>query len=202
MPDFCTCGAELPPDALFCHKCGKPQREITVEEPAAPITDAGPVPASPPFVTEAAQPEKEIKFHGGLAVRVAAPVAIGATLLSFLPYINWIAAGFFAVFFYKRRTGQPLAWQWGVRIGWTTGLLMFVLLALMLAGSLALINAAGGIESVQAQLRNTLDPNVLQVLKTLESRPEMIKLLIQLFLMVNVFSMAGGALGARLAGRR
>jgi len=28
MPDNCTCGAELPPDSLFCHKCGKPQREI------------------------------------------------------------------------------------------------------------------------------------------------------------------------------
>ena len=33
MADFCTCGAELPPDALFCHKCGKPQREIVEPEP-------------------------------------------------------------------------------------------------------------------------------------------------------------------------
>ena len=23
--EFCTCGAQLPPDARFCHKCGKPQ---------------------------------------------------------------------------------------------------------------------------------------------------------------------------------
>ena len=36
MPEFCTCGAELPPDSRFCHKCGKPQREeIAVEEPQA-----------------------------------------------------------------------------------------------------------------------------------------------------------------------
>ena len=37
MPEFCSCGSELPPDALFCHKCGKPQRElqeVAVEAPA------------------------------------------------------------------------------------------------------------------------------------------------------------------------
>ena len=32
MPEFCTCGAELPPDARFCHRCGKPQREETALE--------------------------------------------------------------------------------------------------------------------------------------------------------------------------
>ena len=25
VPEYCTCGAQLPPDARFCHKCGKPQ---------------------------------------------------------------------------------------------------------------------------------------------------------------------------------
>ena len=34
MPDFCTCGAELPPDARFCHRCGKPQREEVIPETA------------------------------------------------------------------------------------------------------------------------------------------------------------------------
>ena len=33
MPDFCTCGAQLPPDSLFCHKCGKPQRDVIEPEP-------------------------------------------------------------------------------------------------------------------------------------------------------------------------
>ncbi len=33
MPDFCTCGAQLPLDALFCHKCGKPQRDVIEPEP-------------------------------------------------------------------------------------------------------------------------------------------------------------------------
>ena len=34
MPEFCSCGAQLPPDALFCHKCGKPQRDIVEPDPA------------------------------------------------------------------------------------------------------------------------------------------------------------------------
>jgi len=33
MSEFCSCGAQLPPDALFCHKCGKPQRELVAPEP-------------------------------------------------------------------------------------------------------------------------------------------------------------------------
>src|ERR1017187_9471093 len=33
MPEFCTCGAQLPPDSLFCHKCGKPQRDVMACKP-------------------------------------------------------------------------------------------------------------------------------------------------------------------------
>ncbi len=42
MPDFCTCGAQLPPDALFCHKCGKPQREIAPVAAEAPAPELSP----------------------------------------------------------------------------------------------------------------------------------------------------------------
>jgi predicted amidophosphoribosyltransferase len=42
MPEFCTCGAELPPDARFCHRCGKPQREEIEPETVAPIPPGTP----------------------------------------------------------------------------------------------------------------------------------------------------------------
>ena len=62
---FCTCGAQLPPDALFCHKCGKLQRDepLPVPEELAP----------PPFAVVAAEPAPppEIGFHNSQAVRVA-----------------------------------------------------------------------------------------------------------------------------------
>ena len=46
MPETCTCGAQLPPDSLFCHKCGKPQREIAEPEVLTPVILA-PVTAAP-----------------------------------------------------------------------------------------------------------------------------------------------------------
>src|SRR4051794_8860906 len=125
MPDFCTCGAQLAPDSLFCHKCGKPQREVAEPEivtqpiPPPPLPEAPPSPASLP-----------LNFHNPVAVRVAATVALIATLLSWIPALNiilWLAAGFFAVYLYRRRTGVFLNVRAGVRLGWITGVLMFVI---------------------------------------------------------------------------
>src|ERR1035438_9100199 len=123
MAEYCTCGARLPPDALFCHKCGKPQRELLTPEieaniyPAAVVTDVPP-PSAPP------RPEPlPLNFHNPIAVRIAALVALSGTALFFLPYLNWFAAGFFAVFFYRRRTGRPLNLESGVRMGWMTGVI-------------------------------------------------------------------------------
>src|SRR3954453_656053 len=159
MPEFCTCGAQLPDDALFCHKCGKAQRDIVEPEPmprpAAEIT--------PPVVT---RPEAAaLNFHNPVAIRIALAAAAIATLLSFVPCLNWLAAGFFAVFFYRRRTGHILNMESGVRMGWMTGVIMFGIMALLLTFSLVFFQAAGGVAAVQAQLKNAVDPRVFEVLK-------------------------------------
>src|SRR5258708_21315931 len=66
MPDFCSCGAQLPEDARFCHKCGKPQREeIVVEPPPAP-----PAAAAPPAPGDAAAWPRAPSFRHPLAWRV------------------------------------------------------------------------------------------------------------------------------------
>ena len=71
MPEFCTCGAQLPPDALFCHKCGKPQRDIVTPEiepntyPAAVEASVAPPPPAPRL-----QP-LPLNFHNPIAVRIA-----------------------------------------------------------------------------------------------------------------------------------
>src|ERR1051325_2638741 len=102
MPDVCTCGAQLPPDSLFCHRCGKPQRDIVEPE----IVTAPPVVAPPVAPAPHTAP---VNFRNTAAVRVALLVAMSATALGFvLPFLNWLAAGFFAVFFYCRKTGYEL----------------------------------------------------------------------------------------------
>src|ERR1039458_7180113 len=107
MPEFCTCGAQLPPESLFCHKCGKPQRAI-VEPGVDPEAEPVAVVAEPVAVVAQALP---LDFHNPVAVRIGGTVALVATLLSWIPALNlflWLAAGFFAVIFYRRRTGALL----------------------------------------------------------------------------------------------
>src|SRR5690349_14738658 len=110
MSETCTCGAKLPPDALFCHKCGKPQRNVSPVDPDPPIAEAPllrpvPPPQAPPLT-----------FHNPVALRIAVVVGLVATCLFFLPYLNWLAAGYFAVFFYRRRTGQVLSVGLGLKM--------------------------------------------------------------------------------------
>ena len=196
MAEFCTCGAQLPPDALFCHKCGKPQKEIVVPETVAPVE--GPV--APPQVAFR-RDALPLNFHNGVAIRISLLVAAVATLLSFLPYLNWLGAGFFAVFFYRRRTGSFLNMESGVRLGWMTGVLMFGIMACILATSVLFLRSPSGMAMFQAEFKNALDPKVQEAVKLLQSGPEVAKLLAQLFVFTTLLSMAGGALGAKMVGR-
>jgi hypothetical protein len=198
MPDFCSCGAQLPPDALFCHKCGKPQREIVVPE-TMPRVDTETAPPAV-FVAPPAQ-TKPLNFHNPVAIRIALAAAGVATLMSFLPYLNWMAAGFFAVFFYRRRTGDHLNMESGVRMGWMTGVMMFAIMAVLLTLSVVFFHAAGGIAAIQAEFKNAVDPRVIEAMKLLQSGPDVARLLVQLFVFTTLLSMAGGALGAKMTGR-
>src|SRR5215471_13974030 len=196
MADFCTCGAQLVPDALFCHKCGRPLREIAAVEPeVAPPPPVEQVPVAPPT-------QPPVNFHNRIAVRVAALMAIMATLLFFLPYLNWLAAGFFSALLYRRRTGQLLSLESGVRMGWITGVLMFVIVTVLLTLTLGLIAAAGGFAALPPDVKNALDPRFQEAMKTLQSGPAIAQLLAMLFMFITLLSMAGGALGAKLGGRR
>ena len=201
MPEYCSCGAELPPDALFCHKCGKPQRYIQPVETEEPPAEVPPI---APRAVEAPQP-LPLNFHNRIALRIVIVVALVATCLFFLPYVNWLAAGYFAVFFYTRRTGQPLNFGLGVRMGWMTGIVIFIIDALMIGLFALFLSAVGGMSEFQAQLRSMADPRtqerIQEALRLFQNRGEVIALLVQLFIFITFLSMAGGALAAKLVGR-
>lgn len=196
MAEVCTCGAQLVEDALFCHRCGKPQRDIVVPETVAPPVE--PPPAPELVAVRAAAPP--LSFRNPVATRIALAVAGVGTLLSFLPYINFLAAGFFAVFFYRRRTGHTLNMESGVRMGWMTGVIMFGIMALLLTAGVLFLRAAGG--SIPAEVRGSFDPRIVDAMnKLVQSGSAVVGVLVEMFVLTTLLSMAGGALGAKMVGR-
>jgi hypothetical protein len=205
MPEFCSCGAQLAPDSLFCHKCGKPQREVIEPEPEPEI-----VPEVVVEATLAPPSPAPLNFHNPIAVRVAFTVALVATLLSWIPALNvllWVAAGFFAVYLYRRRTGVFLNVRAGVRMGWITGVLMFVITTVIFTVTVIPAAANGGIATLfRQQFKNASDPNVQEALRMLETGPGIATILLatlfMLFCFITLLAMAGGALGAKLVGSK
>jgi hypothetical protein len=215
MPEYCTCGAELPPDARFCHRCGRPQREEiqpeTVERPpeivtAAPAVTVTPAPSAPP----------RVNFHNTTAVRIGLLMAGIASLLSALPTyalglaglaIWWVSAGFLSAYFYRRRTGHFLTVDSGLRMGWITGLLGSTITSVVFTVSVVPLIRGGGIASVYKEQFHKMygdDPNLQQALKILQT-PSGLALvvvfaLLFFFLIITFLCTAGGALGAKLVG--
>jgi hypothetical protein len=201
MPETCTCGAQLPPDSLFCHKCGKPQREIAEPETLKPVILAPvTVPPAPAFAT-APRFAMPVSFRNPVAVRISLLVGLVAMFFSFLPIVNWLAAGFFAVFFYRRKTHNLLNVGAGLHLGWITGLVMFTLWGVLLMAE-GLSGKLTGV--VQEQIKNlpaANDPYLQQMAQFMASGPGLLIVLAIGFVFITSLSMAGGALGAKTFGR-
>ena len=204
MPEFCTCGAQLPPDARFCHKCGKPQREEPAAQPA-PEQAPAEVPPTPPV-------PPPIDFRNPVAVRVGFLAALLANLLNALPYLIlgcplWLlAAGFLCVYLYNRRTGQSLSVRSGARLGWITGVFSFVIFTVFFTFSFIMAVRSGTLVN-REQLSQIpfLQGNLDQVIELMQS-PVGLTLnltfsLIILFVLFILFATAGGALAARVLGK-
>jgi hypothetical protein len=148
-----------------------------------------------------------LNFHNPIAVRIALVAAVSATVVSlFLPIVNWLAAGFFAVFFYCRKTGFRMDVLAGVKIGWITGLIAYAFYAVVFTAEQLPDALSGHLgKTILEQMKSSTfqDPATIQQMsKVVESNPAMviIFLLAALFVFVTCLSMAGGALGAKLVG--
>jgi len=205
MPEFCTCGAQLPPDALFCHKCGKAQRDIVIPETQAPPVVELPAAAQP--VRLETMP---LSFHNPIAVRIGLMVALTATVLSMtvLPLVSWPLAGFFAVLLYRRRTGSSINVGGGARLGMITGVLMAAMSTVVV--SLIWVPAAFSGKlgpMMQEQMKNFVgnDPAAVQQMMQSMAGPgfafALIFGLFGVFVLITGLSAAGGALGAKIVGR-
>ena len=148
-----------------------------------------------------------LDFHNPIAVRIALLMALCATMLSFVPFLNWVAAGFFAVFLYRRKTGRLLNVNAGVRMGWITGLLTFGFGAVLFSAQqvpAALNGRLSAIFQEQMKAFPASDPSVQQVVRFMQTGPGIVVMLLcslaALFVFITGLSIAGGALCAKISG--
>jgi len=197
VPLRCSCGALLPEDARFCHKCGKPQYEEDLarlnafeEAPAQPVQSA-PVPELLPLRPAASR----IGFTNGRAVRVTMAVA-GFSLLAIALVANiappllfpiLVAAGFTSVRVYNSKTAENLSAAGGAVLGAMTWLWLYLLEA---TGTGLIIFTAQGREIVKT-LKN---PELAQLIN---DPAKLVPTLLAFLLIGGVSGALGGILGVR-----
>ncbi len=202
MPEICSCSAELPPDARFCHKCGKPQRD-------EPIADALRLEHQASAIPVLVVPPVPLSFRNPIALRVGLLASALLCLTMMIPGVNygsvlwWLAAGYFSVWTYKRRTGAPLTVRGGAHMGWITGVFSCVLLTVLFAVIMAAIQRTGGIAALQTQLHElAIDQKTIDdAMNRLQHPIEIVTSLAEMFLLMLLFCSAGGAIGAKILGR-
>jgi hypothetical protein len=206
VPEYCTCGAQLPEDALFCHKCGKPQREdlIVREEPPPP-----PVLPPPPVPVPQMPP---IGFHNGPAVRIAmvygflsiVSLVVFGTLGAAAPFLVpvWlVAGGFLSVLAYRRRTGQRLSWLHGAHLGWICGIFGFAIIAAIMTAVMVALSDPSVLSAVREQTKMSPQQEKVMI-DMIHSGPSgILAILLGTFLWFTILPAFGGALGAKLLDR-
>ena len=205
VPEYCTCGAKLPEDARFCHKCGKPQYDYPglQEEPALAV------PVAPPALPLV----PEIDFHNRAAVQTGFLAALCAVAIFIVPLplpflrllIAFVAAGFLAVYAYSRRTGQMLSIRSGARMGWITGVFAFALTMALFTVVMIGISSQGGLAAFFREHKDQLNVSGAQSDAFLQALNDPVSLaggmlmsLLLFFVVMTMLPMLGGALGAKI----
>jgi len=209
----CTCGAFPPEDALFCHKCGRPLREVAAGEPA--VEPPPPTPVAAAVVAPTPAQTAAINFHNRRAVGVSIMVA-AVTLLLFIPlsmlspavaHTMFALGGFLAANLYARGSAQPLTAQSGARMGFMTCLWSFLVVLVMCTVLAAVVANPEARQALQQQLPQLQSsPQMTELARTLDNPRQFILLLVEsmfaTFCVWTLLSMLGGMLGAKLGRNR
>ena len=191
----------LPPDARFCHKCGKPQYEEDIERLAALEAESQPAPA-PPVVTAAPGPRIGIGNLRavGITMAVAALAFVCMLVASAIapPIVPIIlcAAGFAAAWFYKG-SSTITAFN-GAVLGTMTGMWLFLVFALCAGMASVSLSSPEGQQMIKA-FSPKLTPEMARVIQ--DPHQLITGLLLPTFFLLVLSSAFGGLLAARFRPR-
>lgn len=216
---YCTCGAKTVENALFCHRCGRPLRELAVEaeEPKSDtvVLSSAAEAAAADLLPEALAP---VSLKNGNVVRVAVMTAMlahivtsvvaASGLLPLVPVLILVFGGVAAVL-YARRSGAPLSVFLGARMGWIMGLFWFLIATVFFTISLSLQASSVGIQGFfqkSFEAMGTKGPELERALEMLNSPTTIIIMIVFAlafeFLFLTLIGSFGGALAARLLHRK
>lgn len=203
----CSCRAELPPDALFCHRCGKPQREDLIAPEPPPAAREEELRAALPL------PEPQPQgLNNGLLLRTAmiggAVVFLCSALFVMitpaLAIMGIVFGGFVAVMLYRNQSPQPVSVLNGLRLGWFTGFFSFLLAGFLFAVTALALSDPGARDALIEGMRKAgLTEQAAR--DTLEGMRDPGKLLLSLvasFLQFTLLASIGGAIAAKVFGQR
>ena len=203
---------------MFCHRCGKPQRELPdVFAPEPHDEEPAGEPVPPPAAASGLEPafSPEINFRNRAAVRICLFCAVVASVVSSLPLgvlsVFWLlltllASGFVAVYLYHRRSGMFLATRAGARMGWMTGLFYWLISMIVFAMKMVAVSGRGGLgailrEQMEASASRD-DANLQEALRILDSPQGMATMIVFVlffaFLFFTALPAIGGALGSKV----
>jgi hypothetical protein len=207
----CTCGAQLPDDARFCHRCGRPQFEEDIARMQDEALQAAPVPPTPSAPVR-------IDFSNRKAVMVSIAVSMltlfvftassvlapFAASLLLLPLFCF--AGFTAARWYTKQTGQSITAQAGARLGFMTALWAFLVVVVICVFMAVFISNPQWRGQLVEMINTQGNPAAAQIVKMLDD-PRKFILLMMGELLVNFClftfpSMLGGMLGVRYGGKK
>jgi hypothetical protein len=205
--EFCTCGAKVPEDARFCHKCGRPLYEVVQTE-----VEPEPAEAAPPPLPAAGPPPKSpgVTFRNPGAVRVGMLVAAVICLLQSVPLpaliqpiwllLLLLGGGFLSVYLYHRRTGDAISVLAGARLGWMTGLFVFLVTLVLFTITIVGMGMQKFFQEILS-VRGTpeLSDQFDAILQSPGGLAAMLFLaLLTMFFLLTVVTSAGGALAAKV----
>ena len=172
--------------------------------------------SAPPPIPVAALPPPTapvINFHNGTAVRIALGMGVLAftcllvvgqlALPQALIFVWLVAAGFLAVFLYRRSTGQRLSVVNGARLGWISGIFGFVLVTIILTMFVIALSEPSVVAALRDQTKTRGIPEATfdQMIQVIHSPSELTSILGLSFLLFTVLPAFGGAVGAKLLNR-